>query len=531
MRSNPIPLTLSLVLVLSIGTGPARSQDDLSTREITTAFASPDSHARHETWKKLNPENSQHYKILLHILKKLSWYDRDGAIIALATAGTESTLKKMLRDLHSNRDPTVRQGLAVALAKMDDERYYPELFKALDDRLPAVRRMAVYWLGATKKSRDKVQALVDAFQNEDDPVVKSFFVNALNDQTQAFQGPDPRAWFTWWEEAKADSSYELGKTDEEALRKAEELGNKLKKRRTVSAAGGVTLETEERGSTEAGAVPILILPEYGHSKEVMVPFLSELETTHKLFYIDLPRVDSFKNLRRATERQIPYYPIEQLVKAFEDLRKETGEERFALMACGLNCWIAMKYASLYPESVSHMVLIGPVSSQLAFSKVVDRMKREGQAGKDIELWHLGMSMSLNSRTGKSEHEMYHEKPENPKPPDGEDAALDRRNWSLYFEDERDSTISMLYPRKSRPLGNVLIPNFRCFEEPRRNIPTIVIVGRDSLRSTVDDCKAIAEHYGGRFFVYPNSSMMPFCEESEIFNKHMSALLRERPRRR
>ena len=43
----------------------------------------------------------------------------------------------------------------------------------------------------------------------------------------------------------------------------------------------------------------------------------------------------------------------------EDLRKETGQDRFAIMACGLNCWIAMRYASLHPASVSHMVLIGP----------------------------------------------------------------------------------------------------------------------------------------------------------------------------
>lgn len=527
MRWN-LPSALALLFASSVAHFPLGAGEP-TDKEIKEALASPDSHLRHNVWKELNPEKDAHYRVLVTILQRLSWHDRDAAVIALAKAATPETLKKMLKDLKGHKDPMVRQGMAIALAKMDDEGYYPQLFEALGDKSPFVRAMLVYALGVTKKSKDKVEALVKAFQKEKDPVVASIFVEALNAQTQAFQGPDPNAWTVWWAEAKADKDYELGRTDEEALKKAEELGNKLKKRTTVSIAGRVTLETEERGKL-GKAVPILVLPEYGHSKEVLVPFLAELEKTHRLFYIDLPPVNSFKDVPVVSDRRIPYYPIDQLVDAFEDLRKQTGQKRFAILACGLNCWIAMRYASKYPDSVSHMVLVGPLSSDRAYGQATDRMEQQGKAKNDIELWHLALTRRMDTKTGESLHDIYHAKEKLPKP-DGEDGSLDRRMWSLYFRDERDSMISMLYPKMHRLLGSVAIPEFRCFAEPKRNVPTIVIAGKASLLTSVEDCQAIANHYGGKLYVYESSSMMPFIEESQLFNKHMSLLLREAPGKR
>jgi pimeloyl-ACP methyl ester carboxylesterase len=523
MRTIRISVPLVLASLVSL-LRPAIAEEEPADKEIKEALASPDSLIRHNVWKRLNPESDTQYKLLLQILQRFPWYDREGAILALAKAATQKTLAKMFKDVKAHSSSGVRQGLAVALCKMDDPLYYKDLFERLKDKSAFVRRAVVYGLGITKKSPEKVQALIDAFQKEKDPVVRSFFVNALNDQTQAFQGPDPKAWFIWWEEAKADKDYQLGKTDEDALRKAEELGHKLKARSTISVTGGVTLQTEERG--RGIAVPILILPEYGHSKEVMLPFLAELEETHKLFYIDLPEVSSFKDLKVVSDARIPYYPIDQLVEAFEDLRKATGQERFAIMACGLNCWIAMRYASLHPESVSHLVLVGPISSTLAYGKATDRMEQQGKATGDRELWHLALTRRFDGRTGESNHDKYHKDQKEPVP-EGEGAALDRRNWSLYFRDDGDNVLGVLYPKKSRWLGNVAIPDFKVFGEPKPGIPTVVICGRSSLLSSVDDCKAIADHYGGLFYIYESSSMMPFCEESEIFNKHMSLLLRER----
>jgi len=505
--------------------GPLAAQDEVSEKDIKTALASPDSTLRANTWKKLNAEKDTHYRYLVTILKTFAWYDRQAAAEALSKAATDATLKKMVRDLKDNKDPAVRMGMADALAKMNDDKVYAHLYEALKDKDPVVRRMVVHYLRIHKK-KEAVQALVDLFQKEKDHVVRGFIVTSLEELTQAYHGHDPIAWFTWWEQAKADKSYELGKTDEQAKAKAEELGNKLKKRTTTT--DSVTrLDAEEIGSSKLTSVPILILPEYGVSKEVMKPFLTQLSRTNKLFFIDLPPINDFKNLETVSDAKIPYYPIDKLVDAFEALRKQTEQERFAIMACGMNSWIAMRYVNLYPKSVSHLILISPISSREAYANATKRMESEGQAKNDVELWHLGMTRKFNSQTGESVHDEYHKEKKIPEP-EGEDGALDRRNWSLFFKDERDSLIAMLYPKSHRPLGAVAIPDYRCFKEPpKARVPTIVITGRNSMFSTVDDCKAIAKHYGGVCYVYESSSCMPFAEESELFNKHMAVVAREK----
>jgi pimeloyl-ACP methyl ester carboxylesterase len=505
--------------------------EDLPDREINAALSSPDSFLRCNTWKKLNPEKDSHYKFLVQILKTLSWYDRDGAVEALSKAGTEETIQKMVKDLKdTSKDPAVRQGMARALAKMNDEKFYPHLYEALKDPKPQVRRMVVWSLRVQKK-KEAVGALVDAFQAEKDPVVQSFMIDALNSLTQAFQGPNPAAWKSWWDKAKEDPDYTLGKTDEESIKKAEELGNKLKKRMVTSAAGGVTLEVEERGGMKGIAAPILIIPYYGYSKEIMKPFLAQLERTNKLFYIDLPPVDSFQGLKAAGNTKIPYYPIDKLVEAFEDLRKATKQERFAIMVCGINSWIAMKYASMYPKSVSHLVFICPNSSERAYGDALKTMETQGKARNDIELVHFALTQTFNIQTGQTSHDILHTEKKIPVP-DGEGGSLDRRSWSLFFKDERDSLISILYPVKNKHLGGVAIPDFRCFsEKPKAAIPTLVIVGKSCLYASVEDCQQIAKHFGGQCLVYENSSAMPFAEESPRFNVDMAKFLRERERKK
>src|SRR6185503_9002388 len=121
-----------------------RAADDVSERDMNAALASPDSFLRYNTWKKLNPEKDSHFSILVKILKGLPWYDREGAIDALRKAATSETVQKMVRELKDNKDPAVRQGMAIALAKMNDEKFYPHLYEALKDKNPQVRRIVAW---------------------------------------------------------------------------------------------------------------------------------------------------------------------------------------------------------------------------------------------------------------------------------------------------------------------------------------------------------------------------------------------------
>ena len=522
-RSSLGFLMLSIVIEGSTSGGLRGQETDVTSVEFAKALSSPDSLLRHNTWKRLNAEDRTQFGWLKRILKQQPWYDRDGAAIALAKAATDKTIKKMLTALKREPNPFVRQGMAVALAKMNDPAHYPNLYAALDDKHPFVRRVVVHSLRVHKRP-EAVTALIDRFRQESDPVVKTFIQDSLNELTQAYRGTDPRAWQAWWQEAQKDKDYKLGETDKEAKKAAERLGKKLRERRTLSAA--LTLVTSERGryDPDQGGVPILVLPQYGHSKETMLPFLAELEQVNKLYYIDLPEIDSFQNLATVGRTGLPHYPIDELVDAFEDLRKETRQERFAILACGMNSWVAMRYASKNPESVSHMILVAPLSSRQAYGNATQRMTGEGQKRNDVELWHLGLGRRVNTETGVSHHDEYHNEKGIPKP-NGEDAGIDRRGWSLWFANPQDSLLSVLYPIAHRPMGGVMIPDFKCFQEPRRNIKTLVIVGKHSMYASVKDCEQIAKHYGGRPpLVYPASACMPFAEEGPRFNRDVSRFL-------
>ncbi len=527
MTSFSIPtLSLSaLCAALALLPPTVNGQEEgVSKGAIVKAFSSPNSLIRHDTWTKMNPEDKSQFKYLVNIMAKKPWFDRDGTIKALATAASDEVLEKMIKDLQKHKDRAVRQGMAVALAKMDDPIFYKHLYDALDDKDPTVRRVVVHSLRVHKKP-EAVDALVKRFQKEDDPVVKTFLESSLNELTQAYRGPKAEYWLSWWETAKNDPDYKLGETDEDAKKAAEDLGHKLKKRRTVSILGGVTLESSERGS--GIGVPILIIPPYGYSENIMLPFLSGLEQRHKLHYIKLPPVRSFKNLRTVSAKNIPYYPIDQLVDAFEDLRKQTNEERFAIMACGMNSWIAMRYAKKYPKSVAGILLVAPLSGVKEYARATDRFEKQGKGKKDTEMHYFGLTRRFNSQTGESNLDSYQRENEITKW-EGEGGCIDRRSWSLFFHDERDYVISMLYPVKNHVMGSVAIPDFDLFKEqkPALRIPTLVITGKSSLYNSIEDSKGIAKYYRGICIVYSFSSCMPFCEESKRFNKDVAGFLKK-----
>lgn len=520
-------LLVALVLTCAFTTERAFGQSGPPSKaEIRAALNSPDSHVRHNTWKRLNPEDSYHYKVLLAILEKLSWHDRSAAVEALTKASSEKTLKRMTRSALKDNHPFVRQGLCEALALMKDPRYYPTLYEAVNDKHPYVRRMVVYYLGLVNREAN-VDVLVELFQKEKNPVVRTFIEASLNQITQAYQGPHPAMWQLWWDRAKADPDFQLGKTDEEALRKAEELGRKLKENSTRVA--GVDLDTSERGTGS----PILILPHYGYSKNTMLPFLSELEKNHKLIYMDLPPIKSFKGLRTVSAKKIVYYPIDRLVKAFEALRRKTGETHFAIMACGMSSWIAMRYAKLYPKSVAAMIFVAPISSVDEYGDATGRLERTGKAQNDREMHYFALSRSFDRETGESTLDKYHRENDIPKTP-GESAAISRRKWSLYFMEERDGMLAMLYPRAhDRGAASVAIPPFdlKKEEKPASRVPTLVISGGRDLVSSRGDGKFIADYYGGKHVVFPRSACMPFAEESPKFNDVVGGFLKRFAKRK
>jgi pimeloyl-ACP methyl ester carboxylesterase len=297
------------------------------------------------------------------------------------------------------------------------------------------------------------------------------------------------------------------------------------------------LELRSRGS----GLPLLVLPEYGYEKDYLETYLRNLEDTNQILYVSLPGASDFPNLPNAPGMPYPYYPLELLVDAFEDLHKELVENKqienkpFAIMAHGLSCWIAMKYAAKYPKRVRRMILIAPTSGGKAWGEGRDRVERQGQQEGDLEMEHYAQGQVYENGAPRYQAQS-----------DEESAALMRKGHTLYFADTRDLEIGRIYgpvvekrvgdgmfrgPAAFRPMGSITIPDFSLFKEPRSQTQTIIMLGAHSTRLSKDDCEAIAKHYrpAAKVLTFPRSSRMPFIEENERFVNTVRKLLGGRRR--
>jgi pimeloyl-ACP methyl ester carboxylesterase len=518
-------LGLSLMILASVSP-LALSADDkkpITKKEFEAAFQGPDSTAAGAAVDRLDPDTKEGYELLKTVLGNLgsTWYLRAKAAERLAKTGNDANVKDMISRLSdkSEKNPMVRQGMAIAIAKMGDPKNLPDLHKALADKDGRVRR-EVAWDLRLKKDVSSITALIDRWKDEKDPIVANFIRDTLEDITQQFLGPKQEGWASWWSEHK--DKFKVGESDEdqvrlnEEMKKAEEEGRKLSEGTTRSR--DVDLSFVARGK----GTPVLVIPEYGMSKDLYIPFFIELEKIAKVCYMDLPKLSSFKNLQAVGQTKIPYYPIDSLVQAFEDFRKEQKVDKFVILSCGIDSWIAMRYATKYPKNVAALVFVAPISSLQEYQKATDRMIKGGEAQGDIELWHCGLERRFNTQTGESQHDEYHRTKQLPKP-EGEEVAINRKEFTLYFGDGADTLLDQLYPKAWNHPGECGIPEFKA-ETETPGPPSLVISGKRSIFTSEDDCARVAKQYGALVANFDRSADFPFIDEPEKFTESVRKFL-------
>lgn len=484
--------------------------------EFTKAFLGPDTHKGGKAVEGLNPDIKGDYELLKLVLEKGNWYYRGVAATVLAKTGNPDNLKDLVASLaeKSEKNPYVRQGAAIAIAKSNDRELYPELYKALADKDSRVRREVANVLRINKDKRS-IEALITRWKDERDPTVINAIRSTLEDITKRYLGPNQVDWYNWW--LAVGEKFEVGSTDEEAAKKAEEEGKKLSEGKTETRDVDLTFTSRGAGS------PVIVLPHFGHSKAMMIPFFIECEKFCKVYYMDLPKMDSFKGLKEVAGHKV--YPIDKFVDALEEFRKSIKKDRITLMACGFNAWIAFRYVTKYPKSLAALVLIGPNSSDDAYGRASDLMIKGGQASGDLELEHLGYTRSINTQNGKSTHEIYHED-KKIAVPEGEGQALDRKGFTLFFGDIQDSLLDQLYPIHNNDIGGAAFDDYSCFKEPRATIPMLVCSGKRSTYSSESDCAAIAKHYGAQLVAFDRSADLPMIEEPEKFSGALKVFLQK-----
>ena len=509
------PFVLTALAAVGALASPASAMDD---KEFKQKFTSTqNSWERRALIAQLDPTDDGSLNLLIKfVLKTQEWYYREAAIDALSGVFDEKVIRELER--MKDKDPVVAEGIAMAFGRSKNKDRVPHLLDLLESRKWIVRRAAAIALRYVPDKR-AIGPLIKIWENEDKFVVWVHILESLESITRQKNMPTARDWADWW--SVKEGEFEIPTGDADELSEDEKSGDVVKTR-----VRGTNLTSRLRGE----GLPLLVLPDYGYEQDYLETYMRVLEDTNRIVYMKLPGTRDFVDppLSNAPGLPQPFYPLERIVEAFEELQQQLEKDgkiegKFAIMAHGISCWIAMTYAANHPRSVRRMILIAASSGQKAAGEGIERLVRTGQQTADLELEHYGQSRQYENGTYK-----YQASGED------ENEALGRKSFTVRFADRRDLEIGRIYgpivqkqidersvamvPQYRRPMGGCFIPEFSLFKLPRVPTPTLVLVGAHAIETSQDDANAIAKHFGGNasVLVFKRSGEMPFIEENDKF---------------
>jgi pimeloyl-ACP methyl ester carboxylesterase len=519
MGKTAMRMSCVLALGIALTSLPTAASAD-AIKDFKKAFASKNSWDKANAIRTLDPNDKKAYKILSKLLSASDWYLRHAVIDVLSGAFEGEISAQMTKDLKKGK-AVIAEAIALAIGKSSDPSKVPLLIEALKHKDWRVRRSAALALKAIPDKRS-IEPLMDAWETELKKG-KHFRVwvrciETLEEITGEKKLTSLGDWRNWWEGAK--SSFDSNEKKE------------TKDSKSSTKVRGVKLDFETRG--KGGT--LLVVPEYGFEVDYLKTYLRNLEDYNRIIYMSLPGATDFNPaLPNAAGAPYPNYPLEKISDAFEGLIKELIEKKtikkgkINLFCHGMSSWIGMSFAAKYPGAVRRLVLCAPFSSQKAYGDGYQRHIKGGQASGDIEEEHWAKSNVLQGGTAQYTAS-------------GQDdaLALQRKGFSVYFADVRDSEIkTILGPRVTkkvgnsqgemfkafRPVGSVMIPPFKVTALRKVPVRTMVMVGRFGKMTSVADCKGIVKHYPkGSLMVFPKSSRMPFIEENTKFVKAMAKFI-------
>lgn len=501
---------------------PASAESDAAKTFKKSFSETPNSWERRDLVKRLDPKDDDQLDLIVWVLKNQDWYMREAAIETLATAYDPGLIGKLEKMGGARGDPVVVEGVCMAFGQSGNKERIPFLAEQLASKKWIVQRSAAIALGRLP-AKESVEALITCWEKCDNFMVWVHILESLERITHEKNMPRAADWRGWWNAVKDTWTPPEPKgegIDDEEAKSGDRIRTKVR---------GTNLDLRSRGK----GLPLLVLPDYGCEKDYLETYLRNLEETNQILYVKLPGNSDFSDppLANAPGLPAPYYPIDRLVEAFEELHTTLVKENkienkpFAIMGHGMTCWVAMQYAAMRPKSVRRMILVAPYSSNKAWGDGRDRLEKEGERIRDLEMTHYAQSLLYNQQTGKHNYESQSEE---------ESKALKRKDFTVNFADFRDLEIGRIFgpwvqkeagpnqaaivPKYARPMGSVFIPEFSLFKLQRVQTPTLVLAGELSLWTSLEDANAISKHYGGaaRVFTFKRSSNMPFIEENDKF---------------
>jgi pimeloyl-ACP methyl ester carboxylesterase len=515
-------LAASALLARSVAAGESEGAKQFKKSFVETQ----DSWKRRDLVRGLDPKDKDQLELLLDfVMKQQDWYMREAAIDTMATAFDPSLITTLEKEAQtSGKDHTVPEGVVMAFGRSGNKERVPFIASQITTTKKwQVKRACAIALGLLPH-KDGVEALISAWEKEDDFMVWVHILESLEKVTKQKNMPKARDWRGWWNAVKdtwEPPTEDADKLDDESNKSGDRIQTKVR---------GTNLDIRSRGN----GLPLLVLPDYGCEKDYLETYLRILEENNQILYVKLPGTADFDPpLQNAPNLPNPFYPIDRIVDSFVDLHGELvkggkiQDKPFALMAHGITCWIAMSYAAKHPGKVRKMILVAPTSGNKAWSDGRDRMEKGGQERRDIELEHYAQSLLYDGQTGKYKYQAA----------DGDESmALERKSFTIRFFDFRDLEIGRIFgpivekqvgdkgiarvPKYARPMGGAFVPDFSLFKLERNGPPpqTLVCVGEQALQTSLEDGNAIVKHFGGagRLYAFKRSATAPFIEENEKF---------------
>lgn len=468
---------------------------------------------------------------------KHTWYVRQGAISAFAKVDPDNkkvfkTIEKLLKKPKA-KTQRLRATIIAAMGESKKKDFHSQILKAIDDPSAAVRRSASFALMQIRDPKN-IKALMDRVKDYHDgkkPRSKKIeadgyrelvaYTRALSNLTGEKHARDTKKWTEWWAacKGKAKLAENITAADRQALAKEQKKEDSESRLKTVER--GVTLEYNTKGR---GKIKLLVLHDDAWSGGYFEPWLEPLHELCEIIYIKLPELKDFdaKKIKLKRNGALAYMPVDNLVDAFEAIRKERKFERFALLSHGFSALVAARYVTRHSDHVSHLIYVGGLTGDDAFGKILSNMEKvANNVWKDKEMRHMIDNHYVTDlQSGKTEYEPKDE---------AEALALQRKAFNVSFADPADPYLGELFEICRKPVildlekrkeSVYLSPDFDISRERKPDkLPALVIVGRKSLWTDVTDSERLARNYAlGKTVVFENSGMFPFVEENEKFIK-------------
>lgn len=384
------------------------------------------------------------------------------------------------------------EGVALALGRTRSPAFVPRLVRLLTSDVWFVRRAAAIALAWTPDAR-AVEPLIAAL-SENEARVATHLHAALERTTRAHH-LTAKAWEAWWKDARRDFVLQ-GPTSgfvgaqpvlvqvDDAPRGAEQT---------------VTWAARVRGQ----GPPMLVLPDLGYGPAYLECMLRWLEERHTLVYVALPEPPPGDVLEAATTAR--------RLARLAALLRERGlipDQPELVLGHGLSAAVASLYPAERPEAAG-LVLVSPITTLEAWRDALARVERQARAQGASE-----REAAVRLLTSDAHHL-----------PTEERAILRAELFSAYFADPRDLLPGLLLGSRSPDAHSHALewsfeqrlPRYVARTPGWHEVPTLIVVGRDSLWSSKDDLRALSlQSRRTRVEPISRSERMPFYENREAF---------------